>query len=97
MNDLKKKLARAKAGWNYLWNVLEHEVKNPTINKQVLSELYRYQVEVDTDKHMLELYEKKLENINLSKEDEEIVNDGLSRYISTFQAIALSIENLLRE
>ena len=60
-------------------------------------ELYRYQVEVDTDKHMLELYEKKLENISLSTEDKEIVNDGLSRYLSTFQAIALSIENLLRE
>ncbi|MBI2996138.1 MAG: hypothetical protein HYY52_05465 [Candidatus Melainabacteria bacterium] len=91
------RLERAKAGWNYLWNLLENEVKNQNISKEILMVLYRYQVELDTDRHLLELYEIKLKNIDPSEEDKETISDGLSRYVSKFQAIALTIENLLRE
>ena len=97
LNELKDKLSKAKAGWNYLWKLLEKEVKRVNLSTEVLTELYRYQVELDTDKHLLELYEKKLASVTFSAEDEEIVREGLPRYLSKFQAIAFSIENLLRE
>lgn len=97
LTELKDKLSRAKAGWNYLWKLLEEEVKKENIKQEVLMELYRYQVELDTDKHVLELYEKKLASVAFSREDEEIVREGLPRYLSKFQAMAFSIENLLRE
>lgn len=95
MNDLKDKLNRAKVGWSYLWKLLEKEVKRENLKQEVLMVFYRYQVELESAKYKLELYEKKLESINLSEEDKEIVSEGLARYLSTFQAIALSIENLL--
>ena len=90
------KLKTAKAGWSYLWNLLEKEIKREDLLPEVLMQFYKYQVELDSTKHILELFEEKLKS-NLSKNDEESISDALSRHISNFQAIALSIENLLRE
>ena len=96
LSELKEKLKQAKAGWNYLWNLLEKETKRQNFTEGVLMELYRCQVELESARHKLKNYEKKLENINLTKEDEDIVREGLANYMSTFQAMAFSIENLLR-
>ena len=95
MDDLKEKLKRAGVGWNYLWNLLEKEVKRKDIKPDVLMVFYKYLVELDTDKHLLELYDEKLKSAHLSKEDEEVVREGLANYMSTFQAMAFTIENLL--
>ena len=90
-------LKKAKSGWSYLWNLLEEEVQRKNIKPDVLMELYRYQIVLDSTKHILDLFEEELKDKDLPKEEQERINDALSRHITNFQAIAFSIENLLRE
>lgn len=97
MNDLNKKLKTVIIGWNYLWEILEKEVKSPNNSTEVLMELYRYQVELYSAKYRLNLFEEKANNIDLSSADIELIGDALSRYIATFQAYAITIENLLKK
>ncbi len=95
MSNLENKLNKAKEGWNYLWKLLEKEAKRDKVKTDILAVFYKYQVELDATKHKLENIENKIQDWNLSEEDKEVLNDALSMHISNFQAIALTIENLL--
>ena len=97
MSTLHAILKKAKSGWSYLWNLLKKEVQRKNIKPDVLMELYRYQIVLDSTKHILDLFEEELKDKDLPKEEQERINDALSRHITNFQAIAFSIENLLRE
>ena len=96
MNNLENKLNKAIEGWNYLWNLLGKEAKRDKIKAEILAVLYRYQVELDATKYKLENIENKIKKSVLSDEDKEIIDAALSMHISNFQAIALTIENLLK-
>ena len=97
MSSLENKLNKAKEGWNYLWNLLEKESVRGQLKTEILALLYRYQVELYSTKYKLDNIEEKIKSSTLSSEDRELVSDALSIHISNFQAIALTIENLLRE
>lgn len=98
MHNLRDKLKIAKAGWSYLWNLLEKEVQKENLPTEILMQFYKYQVDLESAKYILELFEEKLKNISLlNDDDKEALSDAISRHISNFQAIAFSIENLLRE
>lgn len=96
MSDLESKLNKAKEGWNYLWNLLEKEAIRGKIKEDVLAVFYKYQVELDATKYKLENIENKIKSSRLSLEDQELLDDALSMHITNFQAIALTIENLLK-
>ena len=96
MNDLENKSNKAKEGWNYLWNLLEKEAIRDKVKTEILAILYKYQVELHSTKYKLEFIEKKIKDSKLSNEDQEILHDALSMHITSFQAIAFTIENLLR-
>jgi len=96
LNNLENKLNKAIEGWNYLWNLLGKEAKRDKIKAEILAVLYRYQVELDATKYKLENIENKIKKSVLSDEDKEIIDAALSMHISNFQAIALTIENLLK-
>ncbi len=96
MSNLENKLNKAIEGWNYLWNLLGKEAKRDKIKAEILAVLYRYQVELDATKYKLENIENKIKKSVLSDEDKEIIDAALSMHISNFQAIALTIENLLK-
>lgn len=97
MNNLENKLNKAIEGWNYLWNLLEKEAKRDKVKAGILAVFYRYQVELDATKYKLENIENKIKKLELSDEDKEIIDDALSMHISNFQAIALTVENMLRD
>ena len=97
MNDLKDKLNKAKAGWSYLWSLLEKEAKREKVKAKVLTEFYKYQVELYSTKYKLDFIEKQIKLSDLSKEEHQIIDEALSMHISNFQAIAFTIENLLHE
>ena len=60
-------------------------------------QLYKYQVDLESAKYILELFEEKFKIITLlGDDDKEALGDAISRHINNFQAIALTIENLLR-
>lgn len=44
----------------------------------------------------MDFIEKKIKDSKLSIEDQELLDDALSMHITNFQAIALTIENLLK-
>ncbi len=93
---MEDKLKKAKAGWNYLWNLLEKETKKDNIKAMVLHVLYQYQVELDATNYKLENIERRIKDLNLSTDDIDSLNDAISMHITNFQAIAFSIENLLK-
>ena len=97
MSNLEDKLNKAKEGWNYLWNLLEKEAIRGKVKKEVLAVLYQYQVELYSTKYKLDYIENKIKDPKLSNEDKEILHDALSMHITNFQAIAFTIENLLKE
>ena len=96
MDNLKDKLNKAREGWNYLWNLLKKEAVRDKVKTEVLAVLYKYQVELHSTKYKLDFIEKKIKDSKLSNEEQETVNDALSMHITNFQAIALTIENLLK-
>ena len=96
MSNLQDIFKTARAGWHYLWNLLEKEVTRKNIKPDILMGLYRYQMVLDSTKHILDMFEEELRDKDLSKEDQERINDALSQHIANFQTIAFSIENLLR-
>lgn len=98
--NLKLKLKKAWQGFNFVFESIQLILSGKSdLSNTAKHYLFQYQVLLESNRHLLEKYEKEVSNLeekNISDEEYEYICRVLDNLITDHQAKAISIDNLLK-
>jgi len=98
--NLKLKLKKAWQGFNFVSESIQLALSGKSdLSNTAKHYLFQYQVLLESNRHLLEKYEKEVSNLkeeNISDEEYEYICRVLDNLITDHQAKAISIDNILK-
>lgn len=98
--NLKLKLKKTWRGFNFVSESIHLALSEKSdLSNTAKHYLFQYQVLLESNRHLLEKYEKEVSNLkeeNISDEEYEYICRVLDNLITDHQAKAISIDNLLK-